>query len=60
MGKLDKKLRDMAHLHMLACGGRATLTQAFTIVEQLDRVLFVEKARKLSSSRLQQVKQRLL
>jgi len=50
MGKQDKKIRDMAHPHMLlAYGGRATLAQAFAIVEQLDRGLCVEEAGRLSS-----------
>ena len=50
MGKQDKKIRDMAHPHMLLLyGGRATLAQAFAIVEQLDRGLCVEEAGRLSS-----------
>jgi len=50
MGKQDKKIRDMAHPHMLLLyGGQAILTQAFAIVEQLDRGLYVEEARRLSS-----------
>ena len=50
MGKQEKKIRDMAHPHMLLLyGGRATLAQAFAIVEQFDRGLCVEEAGKLSS-----------
>ena len=50
MGKQDKKIRDMAHPQMLLLfGGRATLAQAFAIVEQFDRGLCVEEARRLSS-----------
>ena len=50
MGKQDKKLQDMAHPYMLLqYGGRATLAQAFAIVEQLDKGLCVEEAGKLSS-----------
>ncbi len=50
MGKQDKKIRDMAHPHMLLLyGGRATLAQAFAVVEQLDRGLCVEEAGRLSS-----------
>jgi len=50
MGKQDKKIHDMAHPHMLlAYGCRATLAQAFAIIEELDRGLCVEEARGLSS-----------
>ena len=50
MGKQDKKIRDMAHPQLLLLyGGRATLAQAFAIVEQFDRGLCVEEAGRLSS-----------
>ena len=41
MGKQDKRITDMAHLHLLLLyGGRATLAQAFAIEEQFDRGLY--------------------
>ena len=50
MGKQDKKIREMTHPHLLLMyGGRATLAQAFAIVEQFDRGLCVEEAGRLSS-----------
>ena len=51
MSKQDKKLQDMAHPHMLLLyGGRATLAQAFAVVEQLDRGLCVEEAGRLPTT----------
>jgi hypothetical protein len=46
--KQDKKIKDMAHLHMLLLyGGQATL--AIVMVEQLNQGLSVEEAVRLSS-----------
>ena len=51
MSKQDKKLQDMAHLHMLLLyGRRATLAQAFAVVEQLDRGLCIEEEGKLPTT----------
>ena len=48
MSKQDKHIQQMAHPQMLfTYGGRATLAQAFAIVEQLDRGLCVEEAGRL-------------
>ena len=45
MSKQDKHIEQMAHPQMFfTYGGRATLAQAFAIVEQLDRGLCVEEA----------------
>jgi hypothetical protein len=50
MEKQDKALQNMAHPCMLLqYGGRATLAQAFTVVEQLDKGLCVEEVGRLSS-----------
>jgi hypothetical protein len=50
MEKQDKKIRDMAHTHMLLLyGGRVTLAQAFPMVEQLDQELYVEEVERLST-----------
>ena len=51
MSKQDKKLQDMAHPHMLLLyGGRATLAQAFAVVEQLDRGLCAKEAGRLPTT----------
>ena len=48
MAKQEKRIQQMAHPQLLFLyGGRATLAQAFAIVEQLDRGLCVEEAGRL-------------
>ena len=48
MSKQDKHIQQIAHPRMFfTYGGRATLAQAFAIVEQLDRGLCVEEADRL-------------
>ena len=50
MAKQDKHIQQMAHPQLLlAYGGRATLAQAFSLVERLDQGLCVEEAGRLPS-----------
>ena len=50
MAKQDKHIQQMAHPQLLLTyGGRATLAQAFSLVERLDQGLCVEEAGKLPS-----------
>ena len=50
MAKQDKHIQQMAHPQLLlAYGGRATLAQAFNLVERLDQGLCVEEAGRLPS-----------
>ena len=50
MGKQDKKIHNMVHLHMLLLYGcRATLPLAFAIVEQFNQGLCVEEDGRFSS-----------
>ena len=50
MAKQDKHIQQMAHPQLLLTyGGRATLAQAFSLVERLDQGLCVEEAGRLPS-----------
>ena len=58
MAKQNKKLHDIAHLHILLMyEGRTTLAQTFAMVEQLDRRLCVEELRRLPTTMTTSVNQ---